>query len=141
MVRPRTCPSPSSARGDRVLVKPGEKVPTDGVDRRGRTSVNEAMLTGESQPVEKGEGDVVIGGVGQRRGGASRSRCARPGDETYLAQVIDLVRQAQESRSRSQDLANRAALWLTVHRPGGRRRDPGVWLARGAASTSRSSAW
>lgn len=100
-------------KGDRVLVKPGEKIPTDGVIAEGRTTVNEAMLTGESKPVEKGEGDKAIGGS---INGESAITIAveKMGEETYLSQVIQLVRQAQESRSRSQDLANRAALWLTM---------------------------
>jgi Cu2+-exporting ATPase len=99
--------------GDRVLVKPGEKVPTDGVIVEGRTTVNQAMLTGESKPVEKGEGEEVIGG--SVNGESSFTfEVQKTGAETYLSQVIDLVREAQESRSRSQDLANRAALWLTI---------------------------
>jgi len=100
-------------KGDRVLVKPGEKIPTDGVIVEGRTTVNEAMLTGESKPVEKGEGDKAIGG-GINGESAITIGVEKTGEETYLSQVIQLVRQAQESRSRSQDLANRAALWLTV---------------------------
>ncbi len=99
--------------GDRVLVKPGEKIPTDGVIVEGRTTVNQAMLTGESQPVEKGEGEEVIGGAVNGES-AFTFEVRKTGEETYLSQVIELVRQAQESRSRSQDLANRAALWLTV---------------------------
>ena len=98
--------------GDRVLVKPGEKIPTDGVIVEGTSSVNESMLTGESRPVEKGPGDQVIGG-GINGEAAFTFEVQRTGADTYLAQVIDLVRQAQESRSRSQDLANRAAHWLT----------------------------
>ncbi|HEY3203290.1 MAG TPA: copper-translocating P-type ATPase [Thermoanaerobaculia bacterium] len=100
-------------KGDRVLVKPGEKVPTDGVVAAGRSSLNESMLTGESKPVEKGEGDSVIGGSVNDEG-ALTVEVRKTGDETYLAQVIDLVRRAQESKSRSQDLANRAALGLTL---------------------------
>ena len=100
-------------KGDRILVKPGEKVGTDGVIAAGRSSLNEAMLTGESRPVEKGEGDPVIGGSINGEG-ALTVEVRKTGGETYLAQVIDLVRKAQESRSRSQDLANRAALWLTI---------------------------
>jgi Cu2+-exporting ATPase len=100
-------------KGDRVLVRPGEKVPTDGAVVDGRSSLNEAMLTGESRPVEKGEGDLVIGGSINGEG-ALTVEVRRTGGETYLAQVIELVRQAQESKSRSQDLANRAALGLTV---------------------------
>lgn len=98
--------------GDRVLVKPGEKIPIDGVIVEGRTTVNQAMLTGESKPVEKGEEDTVIGGAINGES-AIRVEVQKTGDETYLSQVIEMVRQAQESRSRTQDLANRAALWLT----------------------------
>lgn len=98
--------------GDRVVVKPGEKVPTDGVIVEGRTSVNEAMLTGESRPVTKGEGDTTIGGSVNGEG-AVTLEIRKTGDETYLAQVIEMVRKAQASRSRTQDLANRAAQWLT----------------------------
>lgn len=100
-------------KGDRVLVKPGEKVPTDGAIVEGRTTMNEAMLTGESKPVEKGEGDKAIGGAVNGEA-AVTIEVEKTGDETYLSQVIHLVREAQESRSRSQDLADRAALWLTV---------------------------
>jgi len=99
-------------RGDRVLVKPGEKVPTDGAIVEGRTTVNQAMLTGESRPVEKGEGDEVIGGAVNGEA-AFTLEVRKTGEETYLSQVIELVRQAQESRSRTQDRANRAAQWLT----------------------------
>ncbi len=99
--------------GDRVLVKPGEKIPTDGAVVEGRTTVNEAMLTGESVPVEKGEGDEVIGGA-INGDSAVTVEVRKTGDETYLAQVVEMVRQAQESRSRTQDLADRAALWLTI---------------------------
>jgi Cu2+-exporting ATPase len=99
--------------GDRVLVKPGEKVPIDGRIVEGRTSVNQAMLTGESRPVEKAEGDEVIGGSINGEA-AFTIEVQKTGDETYLAQVIEMVRKAQESRSRTQDLANRAAVWLTV---------------------------
>ena len=109
----RDVPVSQLKRGDRVLVKPGEKVPTDGIVVAGQTSVNEAMLTGESKPVEKGEGATVIGGAVNGEA-AITVEVGKTGDETYLAQVIRMVRQAQESRSRSQDLANRAAVWLTV---------------------------
>jgi Cu2+-exporting ATPase len=106
-------PVTALVKGDRVVVKPGEKVPTDGAIRQGQTSINEAMLTGESRPVEKREGDRVI--AASINGEAAITvEVQRTGDETYLAQVIELVRQAQESRSRSQDVANRAAFWLTV---------------------------
>lgn len=98
--------------GDRVLVKPGDKVPIDGVIIKGQSSFNEAMLTGESRPVEKGEGQEAVGGAVNGEG-AVTLEVRKTGDQTYLSQVIDMVRQAQETRSRTQDLANRAALWLT----------------------------
>lgn len=99
--------------GDKVIVKPGEKVPIDGQIVEGRTSLNQAMLTGESQPVEKGEGDEAIGGSVNGEA-AFTMEVQKTGDQTYLSQVIEMVRKAQESRSRTQDLANRAAFWLTV---------------------------
>lgn len=98
--------------GDRVLVKPGDKVPTDGVIVSGRTTLNEAMLTGESRPVERTQGEEAIGGAINGEG-AITLEIRKTGDETYLSQVIEMVRQAQASRSRTQDLANRAARWLT----------------------------
>src|SRR3989441_9574607 len=98
---------------DLVLVKPGERIPTDGAITEGRTTVNQALLTGESQPIEKGPGDAVLGGAVNGEA-AITLRITRTGAETYLAQVIELVRRAQQTRSRTQDLANRAAMWLTV---------------------------
>jgi len=118
-------------KGDRVLVKPGEKFPTDGIIVEGRTTVNEAMLTGESRPVEKGEGDRAIGGAINGES-AVTLEVEKTGAETYLSQVIDLVRQAQESRSRSQDLANRAALWLTLIALTAGSLTLTVWLAAGS---------
>ncbi len=99
--------------GDRVLIKPGEKVPVDGDVVEGRTSVNEAMLTGESSPVPKQAGGKVIGGSINGEGSIT-VEVGKTGKDSFLSQVIELVRQAQESKSRTQDLANRAALWLTV---------------------------
>jgi Cu2+-exporting ATPase len=98
--------------GDRVLVKPGEKVPIDGAITKGHSSFDESMLTGESRPVERGEGQEAVGGSVNGEG-AVTLEVRKTGDQTYLAQVIDMVKRAQETRSRTQDLANRAALWLT----------------------------
>ncbi|HCT46780.1 MAG TPA: heavy metal translocating P-type ATPase, partial [Phycisphaerales bacterium] len=109
----RDVPVSEIHHGDRVLVKPGEKIPTDGMIVDGRSTINEAMLTGESKPAEKGEGDEVIGGAINGES-AFTMEVRRTGGETYLAQVIEMVRAAQESKSKTQDLANRAALWLTV---------------------------
>ena len=116
--------------GDRVLVKPGEKIPTDGLVVAGRTSVNQAMLTGESQLVEKGEGDEVIGGALNGES-AITIEVRRTGADSYLSQVIELVRKAQETRSRTQDLANRAAMWLTVIAIGGGTVTLVAWLGAG----------
>ncbi|BER92394.1 heavy metal translocating P-type ATPase [Atrimonas thermophila] len=99
--------------GDLVLVRPGEKIPIDGEVVEGHSSVNEAMLTGESKPVEKAPKDKVIGGSVNGEG-TLKIRVSKTGKETYLAQVIELVQKAQETRSRTQDIADRAALWLTV---------------------------
>jgi P-type Cu2+ transporter len=99
--------------GDRVLVKPGEKMPVDGSVIEGETSVNESMLTGESRPVTKRAGDDVIGGSINGLGSISLE-VRKTGAETYLHQVIELVRQAQESKSKTQDLADRAAFYLTI---------------------------
>src|SRR2546426_16614 len=100
-------------QGDLVLVRPGERIPSDGAITEGRTTVNQALLTGESQPVEKGPGDAVLGGSVNGEA-AITLRITRTGAETYLAQGIEVVRRAQQTRSRTQDLANRAAMWLTV---------------------------
>ncbi len=116
--------------GDRALVKPGEKIPTDGLVVAGRTSVNQAMLTGESQPVEKGEGDEVIGGAVNDEG-AITIEVRRTGADSYLSQVVELVRKAQETRSRTQDLANRAAVWLTLIAIGGGTVTLVAWLGAG----------
>jgi len=99
--------------GDHVLVKPGEKVPADGVVVDGESSVNEAMLTGESKPVHKTAGKPVIGGAINGEGSLT-IEVQRTGKDSFLSQVIDLVREAQASKSKTQDLANRAAFWLTI---------------------------
>jgi len=97
--------------GNYVLVRPGEKVPSDGEVADGESSVNEALLTGESKPVRKEVGAPVIGGAINGEG-ALKVKITKIGEETYVAQVIKLVEQAQESKSRTQDLANRAAALL-----------------------------
>ncbi|MCB2204943.1 cadmium-translocating P-type ATPase [bacterium] len=99
-------------KGDLVLIKPGEKVPGDGSVEEGSSSVNESMITGESVPVTKGPGDKVIGG--SINGDASmKMRIEKTGKDSYLSQVVELVRNAQQSQSRAQSLADRAARWLT----------------------------
>ncbi len=97
--------------GNIVMVRPGEKIPSDGVVVEGESFVNEALLTGESKPVHKKITDEAIGGS-INGDGVLKIRIEKTGAETYLAQVVNLVRIAQESRSRTQDLANRAAALL-----------------------------
>ena len=97
--------------GDRVLVKPSEKVPIDGAVFEGSSSVDESMITGESVPVDKGEGDEIVGGS-INGDGVLKFTVSRVGDETFLSQVIKMVKEAQESKSRSQRLADIAAKWL-----------------------------
>ncbi len=106
-------PLDSLVVGDRVLVKPGEKVPADGEVTEGETSVNESMLTGESKPVSKKPGATVIGGAINGEG-AIIVEVKKTGEDSFLSQVIDLVKEAQESKSRTQDLADRAALALVI---------------------------
>lgn len=98
---------------DRVIVKPGEKVPADGEVVQGRTSVNETMLTGESRPVPKKTGAKVIGGSINGEGSIT-VEVKKTGRDSFLSQMINLVKEAQQSKSKTQDLANRAALWLTI---------------------------
>ncbi|MEC7839058.1 MAG: copper-translocating P-type ATPase [Chlamydiota bacterium] len=98
---------------DIILVKPGEKVPADGVIKKGKSSLNESMLTGESKPVEKSESDRVIGGS-INGDGSLTIVVDKTGRETFLSQVIDLVKDAQKSKSKTQDIANYAAYWLTI---------------------------
>ncbi|PID03742.1 heavy metal translocating P-type ATPase [Sporosarcina sp. P2] len=97
--------------GDHVLVKPGEKIPVDGQILEGKSTIDESMLTGESVPVDKEAGLEAIGGSINGEGSLVIS-VMKIGSESYLSQVITLVKEAQESKSRAQDLANRAAKWL-----------------------------
>lgn len=98
---------------DRILIKPGEKIPADGSVVNGVSSVNESMLTGESKPVSKKSGSNVIGGAVNGEGSLTVD-VKKTGKESYLNQVIKLVTEAQESKSKTQDLANRAAVILTL---------------------------
>ncbi|QCR25236.1 copper-translocating P-type ATPase (plasmid) [Pontibacter sp. SGAir0037] len=99
-------------KGDLILVKPGEKVPADGVVEDGESYLNESMLTGESKPVKKNKDDKVIGGS-INGNGALRVRVEYTGKESYLNKVIKLVQDAQKTKSETQRLADRAAKWLT----------------------------
>ena len=98
--------------GDVVLVRPGASVPADGEVVEGQSSVDEAMITGESKPVEKEPGSKVIGGTVNEGGGSLRVRVTATGEETALAGIMRLVEEAQQSKSDTQILADRAAGWL-----------------------------
>ncbi|HEV8495650.1 MAG TPA: HAD-IC family P-type ATPase, partial [Gemmatimonadaceae bacterium] len=100
-------------QGDVVLIRPGARVPADGVVRDGTSSVDESMLTGESRPVAKKTGDKVIAGT-VNSSGALRVEVTAIGDQTALAGIMRLVDQAQSSRSRAQAVADRAAFALTI---------------------------
>ncbi len=99
--------------GDRVLIKPGEKIPVDGLVVEGSTAVNEAMLTGETKLVEKYIGQSVIGGS-VNGDGSIIVEIQKVGKDTYLSQIIELVSVAQAEKSKTQKLADRAAGWLTL---------------------------
>ena len=99
--------------GDLVLVRPGASIPADGVVRQGRSAVNESMITGESRPVDKGEGDRMIAGT-VNGAGSLRVEVTGTGERTALAGIMRLVSEAQSSRSRAQALADRAAFILTL---------------------------
>ncbi len=99
--------------GDLVLVRPGASMPADGEVREGQSNVNESMITGESRPVAKRVGDHVIAGTLNAEG-ALRVAVTGTGEGTALAGIMRLVEQAQNSRSRAQAIADRAAYWLTL---------------------------
>lgn len=98
---------------DKILIKPGEKVPADGIIVKGNSYINESMLTGESKPIEKGKGDKLIGGS-VNGDGSLEVEVKNIGEDSYLSKVIDMVKRAQESKSKTQHLADKAAFWLTI---------------------------
>ncbi len=99
--------------GDTVLIKPGEKIPADGLVLEGNSYVNESMLTGESIPVKKEEDSKVIGGA-VNGDGALKVRITGTGSHSYLNKVIKLVESAQAAKSTTQTLADKVANWLTI---------------------------
>ncbi|MCB0007415.1 MAG: HAD-IC family P-type ATPase, partial [Anaerolineales bacterium] len=98
--------------GDRLLVRPGASVPADGEVYEGSSELNEAMITGESKPVKKEAGSSVIAGTVNEGGGSLRIKVTATGDDTALSGIMRLVQQAQESKSKTQLLADRAAAFL-----------------------------
>jgi Cu2+-exporting ATPase len=118
--------------GDLVLVRPGARVPADGVVRAGESSVDESMLTGESAPVKKRPGEKVVAGT-VNAAGSLRVEVTGTGERTALAGIMRLVAKAQASRSRAQALADRAAAWLTWIALGAGAATLAAWLLAGAA--------
>ncbi len=100
-------------KNDVVLIRPGEKIPVDGVITEGQSNVNQAMVTGESRPVKKTKDDKVIGGTINGNGSLKVS-VQQTGKDAYLNKVIDMVREAQSEKSKTQHLADRIAFWLTI---------------------------
>ncbi len=100
-------------KGDIAIVKPGEKIPADGMVLEGSSNVNESMLTGESLPVRK-EKDVKVIGGSINGDGLLKVKVTGVGSDSYLDKVIRLVQSAQEAKSRTQNLADRIAKWLTI---------------------------
>lgn len=98
-------------RGDLILIKPGEKIPADGKITEGSSELNESSLTGESKPVEKTIGDKVIGGA-INGDGSLKVEVTTAGEDSYLKKVIKLVEDAQKTKSKTQNLADKAAGWL-----------------------------
>ncbi|WP_234032454.1 copper-translocating P-type ATPase [Lentibacillus cibarius] len=104
-------PTSELQQGDHVLIKPGEKIPVDGTIYEGKSAIDESMLTGESVPIEKEKDDEVIGGSVNKEG-SIKIAVEKTGEDSYLSQVVTMVKEAQESKSKTQDLTNRAAKWL-----------------------------
>lgn len=103
----------SLKENDIILIKPGEKIPADGIIIEGTSYVNESMLTGESKPVEKNIGDKLIAGS-LNGNGSVKLKVTHASKDSYLSKVIQLVNDAQKSKSKTQLLADRAAQILTI---------------------------
>lgn len=117
--------------GDLILIRPGASIPADGVVKRGKSSVNESMITGESDPIRKREKDQVIAGTVNGEG-SLRVEVGKTGEKTALAGIMRLVEQAQSSRSQAQTFADRAAFILTIAAIVAAGLTMGIWLALGA---------
>ena len=129
--QPVEVPTAEVVTGDLLLVRPGAKVPVDGVVEGGDSEVDESMVTGESLPVHKAPGDEVIG-ASVNTTGTLRVRATKVGSDTALAQIVQMVQQAQNSKAPGQRLADRAAFWLVLVALIGGGLTLAVWLLAGA---------
>jgi Cu2+-exporting ATPase len=129
--QPVEVPTAEVVVGDLLLVRPGAKVPVDGVVEDGDSEVDESMVTGESLPVHKAPGDEVIG-ASVNTTGTLRVRATKVGSDTALAQIVQMVQQAQNSKAPGQRLADRAAFWLVLVALIGGGLTLAVWLLAGA---------
>ena len=110
---PVQVPTAEVALGDLLLIRPGAKVPVDARVVEGSSELDESMVTGESLPVSKGVGSLLIGAT-INRNGSLRARATAVGADTALAQIVQLVQEAQNSKAPGQRLADRAAFWLVL---------------------------
>ncbi len=115
---------------DTILVRPGEKIPADGIVLEGESHVNESMLTGESKPVTKHRNDQVIGGS-VNDNGTLKIKVRHTGEDSYLSKVIGMVKEAQATKSKTQNLADKAAAWLFYIALGAGITTLVVWLSLG----------
>lgn len=118
--------------GDLLLIRPGAKIPVDGTLEEGHSEVDESMVTGESLPVTKDPGSTMIGGSINTTG-TLRVRATKVGSDTVLAQIVEMVQEAQNSKAPGQRLADRAAFWLVLVALVGGVGTFLVWLALGAS--------
>lgn len=118
-------------KNDTVIIRPGEKIPSDGVITNGSSYIDESMLTGESVPVEKEKNDKVIGGS-INGDGSFQIKVENTGKDSYLSKVVNLVKEAQATKSKTQRLADRAALVLTIIAVGVGITTLVVWIVIGA---------
>ncbi|MFG1793483.1 copper-translocating P-type ATPase [Nocardia sp. NPDC049149] len=129
---PVEVPTAEVVVGDLLLVRPGAKIAVDGVVEEGESEVDESMVTGESLPVHKESGATVIG-ASLNVNGTLRVRATKVGADTALAQIVELVQQAQNSKAPGQQLADRAAFWLVLAALIGGALTLTVWLLAGAS--------
>jgi P-type Cu2+ transporter len=111
--QPTEVPTAAVVVGDLLVIRPGAKIPVDGIVEDGHSEVDESMVTGESLPVPKDPGSNVIG-ASINTTGTLRVRATKVGSDTALAQIVEMVQRAQNSKAPGQRLADRAAFWLVL---------------------------